>query len=213
MRRIAFTCLCLALSGCGYNTWWNPPFTSGSNPNFPAGDSENMRRVVGEQVDSPALTPEPGDIWPGPLQPEPTLQDIERQGLQSAPEQPVPGSPQFQGSSRPICRRRPRAAAVRRRPGSDQPGLTPLPAPTPPRPTDTDPARPQSGRSGLHHAAGSRGLRRGHQRLPDHHSARRRLGHRRAQWQWHQYDHTFGRQDRDGPHTTLKSPWPMPKRH
>ena len=51
MRRIVFTCLCLVLSGCGYNTWWNPPFTSGSNPNFPAGDSENMRRVLGEQVE------------------------------------------------------------------------------------------------------------------------------------------------------------------
>ena len=66
MRRIAFTCLCLALSGCGYNTWWNPPFTSGNNPNFPVGDSENMRRVTGEQVEVPPLTPEPGDIWPGP---------------------------------------------------------------------------------------------------------------------------------------------------
>ena len=97
MWRIAFPCLCLALAGCGYNTWWNPPYTSGYNPNFPAGDSENMRRVTGEQVDVPAITPEPGDIWPGPLPPEPTLQELEQQGVQSAPEQPVPGSPQFQG--------------------------------------------------------------------------------------------------------------------
>jgi hypothetical protein len=138
MRRIVFTCLCLVLSGCGYNTWWNPPFTSGSNPNFPAGDSENMRRVVGEQVDSPALTTEPGDIWPGPLQPEPTLQDIERQGFQSAPEQPVPGSPQFRDRP-PNLPPPPASRGSSTPPGSDQPGLTPLPAPTRPRPPDTTP--------------------------------------------------------------------------
>ena len=116
MRRIAFTCLCLVLSGCGYNTWWNPPFTSGSNPNFPAGDSENMRRVVGEQVDLPALTTEPGDIWPGPLQPEPTLQDIERQGSSPRLSNRCPVR-RNSGNGGPICRRPPRAAAVRRRPG------------------------------------------------------------------------------------------------
>src|SRR5690349_25099900 len=86
MRRIAFACLCLALSGCGYNTWWNSPFSSGSNPNAPVGDSENMRRVMGVGVEAPPLTPEPGDIWPGPLPPTPTLQDLEAQGLQPAPE-------------------------------------------------------------------------------------------------------------------------------
>ncbi len=139
MRRIAFTCLCLALPGCGYNTWWNPPFTSGSNPNFPAGDSENMRRVMGEQVDSPMLTPEPGDIWPGPLPPEPTLQELEQQGLQTAPEQPVPGSPQFQGTQPPNLPPPPASRGSSTPPGTSQPGPTPLPAPTPPRPTDTTP--------------------------------------------------------------------------
>src|SRR5579872_4503378 len=96
MRRIALTCLCLALSGCGFNTWWNPPFTSGFNPNFPAGDSENLRRVTGEQVDMPVLTTEPGDVWPGPLPPEPTLQELEQQtGQQGQTEQPVPGSTNY----------------------------------------------------------------------------------------------------------------------
>ena len=90
MRRIALTCLCLALSGCGYNTWWNPPFTTGSNPNMPVGNSENMRRVFGDEVETPVLTPEPGDIWPGPLPPEPTLQELEQQGTPSAPERAVP---------------------------------------------------------------------------------------------------------------------------
>ena len=175
MRRIAFTCLCLALPGCGYNTWWEPPFTTGSNPNFPAGDSENMRRVTGEQVESPALTPEPGDIWPGPVPPEPTLQELEQGGLQSAAEQPVPGSPQFQGTQPPNLPPPPASRGSSTPPGSSQPGLTPLPAPTPPRSPDTTTAGAAIRRPGLHHPAGPRGLRRRYQRLPDHHPARRRL--------------------------------------
>src|SRR5579871_4641172 len=99
MRRFAFACLFLLLTGCGYNTWWNPPFTSGYNPNMPPGDSENMRRVTGEEVDTPPLNPEPGDIWPGPVQAPPTLQDLEQQGVQSGPEQPVPGSPEGKGNA------------------------------------------------------------------------------------------------------------------
>ena len=49
MRRIALFCLALALSGCGYKTWWNPPFSGGSNPNEPVGDSENLLRVRGQE--------------------------------------------------------------------------------------------------------------------------------------------------------------------
>ena len=138
MRRIAFTCLCLSLSGCGYNTWWNPPFTSGSNPNFPGGDSENMRRVAGEDVDASPLTPEPGDIWPGPLPKEPTLQELEQQGQPSGPERPVPGSPDFR-SQQPYVPPPPATRGSSTPPGSSQPGLTPLPAPTPPRSPDTTP--------------------------------------------------------------------------
>ena len=138
MRRIAFTCLCVALSGCGYNTWWNPPFTSGSNPNFPAGDSENLRRVMGEQVETPALTPEQGDIWPGPLQPEPTLQDLEQQGEKSQPERPVPGSPEFQNQP-PNLPPPPPTRGSSTPPGSNQPGLPNLPPPTVPAPTNTAP--------------------------------------------------------------------------
>jgi hypothetical protein len=87
----------LGLGGCGYKTWWNPPFTGGGNPNQPVSDSENMRRVMGEPVDVAPLTPEPGDIWPGPLPPSPTLQDLENGGVTSGPEQPSAGSPQARG--------------------------------------------------------------------------------------------------------------------
>jgi hypothetical protein len=98
MRRIALMSLTMMLGGCGYNTWWNPPFSTGSNPNEPLGSSVNMNRVQGRDVAVTPLKTEPGDIWPGPLPPPKTLQDLERQGP-SGPEQPVPGSPLSRGRS------------------------------------------------------------------------------------------------------------------
>jgi hypothetical protein len=122
MRRHALLGLCLLLPSCGgynYATWWNPPFTTGFQPHAPVGDAENMRRARGEDVIVKPLTPEPGDVWPGPLQPEPTLEDLVKQGNMGLPEQPVPGSPlqrgtqpPAQGSSTPL-------------PGNAQPGLPP----------------------------------------------------------------------------------------
>jgi hypothetical protein len=97
MRRIALLGFALALSGCGYKTWWNPPFDGGSNPNQPIGDSENLLRVRGQEPVVGRLTTEPGDIWPGPLPPAPTLQDLVSGGLTPQPEQPVPGSPLSRG--------------------------------------------------------------------------------------------------------------------
>jgi hypothetical protein len=56
MQRFTLLTLALILSGCGYKTWWNPPFTGGYNPNLPATDSENMRRVQGQEPAVPTLT-------------------------------------------------------------------------------------------------------------------------------------------------------------
>ncbi len=90
----------LLVSGCSYNTWWNAPFTTGSNPNQPTVASENMRRALGEQVAPAPLRQEPGDIWPGRIKPEPTLQELEQSGsLTPEPEQPVPGSPLSLGTA------------------------------------------------------------------------------------------------------------------
>ncbi len=144
MWRIVPTCLCLALSGCGYSTWAEPPFSTGSNPHAPVSSSENMRRAMGEVVEVQPLTTEPGDVWPGPLAPEPTLEDIEKQGLQSQPERPVPGSPEFQNQPPNL------PPAVRRGsstpPPNDVPGLAPLPPPTPPQATiPTPPGRSPAG--------------------------------------------------------------------
>jgi hypothetical protein len=92
MRRIALLAMILMLSGCGYKTWWNPTFTAGFNPNAPVSDSENMRRAQGQDLAVAALTTEPGDIWPGPLAPQPTLRDLESTGGSTPLAGPMPAA-------------------------------------------------------------------------------------------------------------------------
>jgi hypothetical protein len=139
MRRFATLGLVLMLAGCGYQTWWNPPFTTGYLPYAPTGDAENMRRAKGDTVDVPPLTPQPGDVWPGPVPPTPTLQELEQQGMGTAPEQPVPGSPLSRGvvpqgqTPGQTPEQMPPSPPPRvshgssTPPGSTQPGLAPLP--------------------------------------------------------------------------------------
>ena len=130
MQRIVLLILALMLSGCGYRTWWNSPFTGGNNPNMPVSDSENMRRVQGQEPSNPPLTTEPGDIWPGPLAPPPTLKDLEANGgVTPQAEAPVPGSPLSRGAGTPDPSPNPTRGSSTP-PGNAQPGLaTPQPAP------------------------------------------------------------------------------------
>lgn len=136
MRRSASFGLLLLLSGCGFDTWWNPPLTGGFNPHAPATESENMLRVTGQQPDVPALAQEPGNIWPGPLPPEPTLQDLQQQTGPLGSQAPAPPPQLSRGSSTP--------------PGSNQPGLAPLPNRPPASPPTAraapPPERSQAGR-------------------------------------------------------------------
>lgn len=97
MRRIAILCLLLTLGGCGYKTWWNASFSGGNNPNRPNTASENMQRVLGQDVAIEPMTTEPGDIWPGPLPPAPTLKDLEANGGMPSQAQ-TPGSPRSRGA-------------------------------------------------------------------------------------------------------------------
>jgi hypothetical protein len=80
MRRIAMLGLFLLLTGCGtdFGHFISDTHTFQSAPNMPPGDSENMRRVTGQDATQQALTPEPGNIWPPPAGPMPTLMDLEK---------------------------------------------------------------------------------------------------------------------------------------
>lgn len=125
LRRIAPLGLVLILAGCqGFGTFFGDTETwPGADPNQPLGDSENLRRVRAEPVNLPPLTTEPGNVWPTQEPAIPTLQDVERQQNvnpafpppQSTPNLPAHREPRpgRQGSSTP--------------PGSNQPGLAPLP--------------------------------------------------------------------------------------
>jgi hypothetical protein len=96
MRRIALLGLLLTLPGCtGFgeflaHTTAPPP----ANPNLPMVDSENLRHALGQPVEFTPMTPEPGNVWPGPEGPEPTLSDVAKQegGDIGAPSSTVPGA-------------------------------------------------------------------------------------------------------------------------
>ncbi len=123
MQRIALLILTLGLSGCGYQTWWNPPLTAGFNPNLPANDSENMLRAQGQEPSVPPLTTEPGDIWPGPLAQPPTLKDMEAAGGQTNQQATtVPGGPMNRGTAAPFPSPNPGTGSSTP-PGYARPGL------------------------------------------------------------------------------------------
>jgi len=69
----------LALSGCsGFGKFWHDTLTlPGANPNAPTGDTENMVRATGGNVQALPILPVGGNIWPGPPQALPSLSDVE----------------------------------------------------------------------------------------------------------------------------------------
>jgi hypothetical protein len=107
MRRLALFGLLLLLPSCsdvGFPDFLGDVHTVQRNINAPVGDSQMIRRIRGLPTDLPPLTTEPGNVWPGAIAPEPTLETLEQQpGSGQQPEQPVPGSPDFRtpGSSSP----------------------------------------------------------------------------------------------------------------
>ncbi len=135
MRRLALLGLALLVPGCtGVGDYLADTFTYGVNPNSPIGDAENMRRARGQDAFTEPLRPEPGDIWPGPVQQMPTLQDLEKNGFQPTPNgQPfAPDHREPRGSSTP--------------PGNVEPGLPPPPTAQPPVISNAPPERSPSGR-------------------------------------------------------------------
>lgn len=86
MRRIALLGVSLLLSGCGYagspvsgfGGFVGDTHTYHLNPNAPPGQAENEKRVLGQEVAVAPLLPEPGEVWPGPPAPIPTLADVQK---------------------------------------------------------------------------------------------------------------------------------------
>lgn len=114
-----------------------------SNPNRPPGDSINMRRVEGQEPETTPLLPEPGNVWPGPVPPSKTLEDLQSEqsgpiGGSPSPYAPAPYTPP--PINPPAVHPQPRAGSSTP-PGSAQPGtvapsqsLPPLPPGTPTQP-------------------------------------------------------------------------------
>lgn len=71
----------LLLGGCsGLGKFFNDTITlPGMNPNLPYGLSENINRSKGRQPEEAPILPEPGNVWPGPPQPLPSLGQASRQ--------------------------------------------------------------------------------------------------------------------------------------
>jgi hypothetical protein len=101
MRRTALIGLALSLGGCQFV---GNPFAGGgrflydthtfhSNPNLPPESDETTQRVEGKDVNIQPLLPEPGDIWPGPMRPIPTMQDLQQQNMEPLPPPHVPAAP------------------------------------------------------------------------------------------------------------------------
>jgi hypothetical protein len=170
MRRIAFLGLAVLLSGCefaaspfvGLGGFIGDTHTVSRNPNQPVANSTNVLRVIGRPVSLPPLEPEPGNVWPGPQAPEPTLQDIEQQqnsqtppaslGPQgTAPQQPTPPRtpvPTFPSPASPQLPSQPtpqvRGSSSPPAPNASLPALQPVPGPSSP-PAPLQPTTPSAG--------------------------------------------------------------------
>ena len=124
--RLGLTILPLGLlPGCsGFGHFLGDNFGLQANHNAPHGDSENIRRARGEEVAVPALLPAPGDVWPGPPPPEPTLSDLQREQNAATPQSMEPGP------AGAMPQRAPNAALP---PPGAIPDTTPLPRPAAPQ--------------------------------------------------------------------------------
>jgi hypothetical protein len=129
MRRTAFLGLLLLLSGCeGFGGFLGSTFSTSGDPARPFAASQNVQRANGAE---PAVAPigvQAGNVWPGPIQPLPSLADIaktlpEASGVPQLP--PVPANPSLP----------PRGAMpTYTAPPSTVPPPSPTPAPSGPSP-------------------------------------------------------------------------------
>jgi hypothetical protein len=97
MRRLQYALallLLITLSGCASerhfarDSLW--PF---GNPNAPDNTSETASRALGRSPDVTPIAPQAGNVWPGAVQPVPTIADIERNMNQPLGQEYIPSLP------------------------------------------------------------------------------------------------------------------------
>ncbi|MGH7100806.1 MAG: hypothetical protein ACREFJ_00290 [Acetobacteraceae bacterium] len=138
MRPSALLGVLLLLSGCsGFGGFLGSTFSPTGDPNRPEeAAAVNFQRANAAPVVSPApITPQPGDVWPGPIKPLPSLADIAKTlpQAEAMPElPPVPVNP-----PEPIPPRNPSAITT---PPANLPALAAPPATTSPSASEYRPS-------------------------------------------------------------------------
>lgn len=84
MRRLALLGTLLLLGGCSGlgHFFYDTERLPGQNPNATTGVSENLQRSRGVEPAVEPISPQAGNVWPGPPQPLPTLSDVSHFGGQ-----------------------------------------------------------------------------------------------------------------------------------
>ena len=79
MRYAAVTLgLVFLLSGCASEQHFASDMWPFGNPNAPQTSSEMAQRALGQTPAVTPIAPQAGDVWPGAVQPMPTLSDIQK---------------------------------------------------------------------------------------------------------------------------------------
>ena len=79
MRKTLVLGMALLLSGCATErTYFIQSFMPFGNPNAPAATSETAQRALGRSPQVAVIVAQPGDVWPGPVQPMPTLRQVQQ---------------------------------------------------------------------------------------------------------------------------------------
>ena len=79
MRKTLVLGTALLLTGCASaRTFAEQSLWPFGNPNAPAATSETAQRALGHSPQVAVIQPQAGDVWPGPVQPMPTLSQVQK---------------------------------------------------------------------------------------------------------------------------------------
>ncbi len=141
MRPIAPLGLLLLLSACnsvgnpldGFGGFLGDTISFQSNPNRPIPESDNIRRVMGQEVENEPILSETGNIWPAMPRVEPTRITLE----QAPPAHPMAAAPIAAPIAAPVATPTPATPT----PATPTP-LAPTPVAPPPPPPQPPPQPP-----------------------------------------------------------------------